>query len=58
VQSSQDTNPSEDYVEGQKMEATETFQTAPSSSSAPLLAIIAVIAILALIGVGLRFKRR
>lgn len=58
VQSSQDTNPSEDYVEGQKMEETETFQTAPSSSSAPLLAIIAVIVILALIGIGLRFKRK
>ena len=58
VQSSQDTNPSEDYVEGQKMEETEEFNTTPSSSSAPLLAIIAVIVILALIAVGLRFKRR
>jgi cobaltochelatase CobN len=58
VQSSPDTNPSADYVEGQKMEETETFQTAPSSSSAPLLAIIAVIVILALIGIGLRFKRK
>jgi cobaltochelatase CobN len=58
VQSSEDTNPSEDYVEGQKMEETEVFKTSPSSSSAPLLAIIAVVAILALIGIGLRFKRR
>jgi len=59
VQSSQDKNPSENYVEGQTMEVTEIFQTAPpSSSSAPLLAIIAVIAILALIGIGLRFKRK
>ncbi|MEA1905738.1 MAG: cobaltochelatase subunit CobN [Euryarchaeota archaeon] len=58
VQSSQDTNPSEDYVEGQTMEETEIFRTAPSSSSAPLLAIIAVIAILSLIGIGLRFKRK
>jgi len=58
VQSSQDTNPSENYVEGQTMEVTEPFQTAPSSSSAPLFAIIAVVAILALIGIGLRFKRK
>ena len=58
AQSSQDTNPSDDYVEGQTMEVTETFQTTPSSSSAPLLAIIAVIAILSLIGIGLRFKRK
>ena len=58
AQSSQDTNPSEDYVEGQTMEETEIFRTDPSSSSAPLLAIIAVIAILALIAIGLRFKRR
>ena len=58
VQSSQDTNPSENYVEGQKMEETDEFKTAPSSSSAPLLAIIAVIVILALIAMGLRSKRR
>jgi len=58
LQSSQDTNPSENYVEGHKMEETEEFKTALSSSGAPLLAIIAVVTILALIGIGLRFKRR
>jgi len=58
VQSSEESNPSEDYVEGQKMEETTELKTSPSSSSAPLLAIIAVVVILALIGIGLRFKRR
>jgi len=58
LQSSQDANPSENYVEGHKMEETEEFKTALSSSGAPLLAIIAVVTILALIGIGLRFKRR
>ena len=58
VQSSEESNPSEDYVEGQKMEETTELKTSPSSSSAPLLAIIAVVVILALIGIGLMFKRR
>ncbi len=60
VESSSESNPSDNYLEGYEMEVktSEEFMTGVAVSGAPIMAIIAVIVILALIAVGLRFKRR